>query len=142
MRRLLLIALGVTLAGCGGGGERLSASEYRSKADAICREANQKLKNIGNVSTPAELRAALNEAKPTFEHAIDDLEALKPPEELESKVDTWNGKNDELLSRFDALSEEKDFAKLQAKAQGFGKLNDEANRYARTELGLKDCAEG
>jgi hypothetical protein len=142
VRRLLVIAAGVMLAGCGGGGERLSASEYRSKADAICRAANQKLKGLGNPSTPGNLRSLVKKAKPIAKDAIDDLAALEPPKELESRVDDWNRKNEELLARLDELSEEKDLVKLQGEAQAFSDLNDETNRYARTALGLRDCAEG
>ena len=141
---LAVLALAVlALAGCGGGGGgRLSASEYRSKADAICADANAKLKNIGNPSTPAELRSLLKKARPTLKNAIDKLEALEPPKELEPKVDAWNSKNDRLLDKYDALSKETNLVQLAAKAQELGKLNDEANRYARTQLGLTDCASG
>jgi hypothetical protein len=140
---LVVVPAALVLAACGGGGGgRLSASEYRSKADAICADANQKLKGLGNPSTPAELRSLMKKARPTLKNAIDKLESLEPPKELESKVDQWNDKNDRLLDLYDDLSNETDFAKLQAKAQRLGHLNDEANRYARTQLGLTDCATG
>jgi hypothetical protein len=139
---LAVVPAALVLAACGGGGGRLSAGEYRSKADAICADANQKVKGLGNPSTPAELRSLLKKARPTFKNAIDKLEALQPPKELESKVDEWNSKNDRLLQLYDELSNETDLAKLQTKAQELGNLNDEANRYARTQLGLTDCATG
>ena len=140
---LVVVPAVVVLAACGGGGGgRLSASEYRSKADAICADANQKLKKIGNPSTPAELRSLMKKARPTLKNAIDKLEALEPPKDLEAKVDEWNSKNDRLLQLYDELSNETDLAKLQTKAQELGNLNDEANRYARTQLGLTDCATG
>ena len=142
MRHALLAFAVLALAGCGGGGGRLSAGEYRSKADAICADANAKLKTIGNPSSPAELRSLLKKARPTLKNAIDKLEALEPPKDLEAKVDEWNSKNDRLLEKYDALSKETNLVKLAAKAQELGKLNDEANRYARTQLGLTDCASG
>ena len=144
MRAALAVVPAVlVLAACGGGGGgRLSAGEYRSKADAICADANQKVKGLGNPSTPAELRSLLKKARPTFKNAIDKLEALQPPKELESKVDEWNSKNDRLLQMYDELSKEKNLVKLQRKAEALGRLNDEANRYARTQLGLTDCASG
>jgi hypothetical protein len=145
VRRALLIVIVLALAGCGGGGGgggRLSAGEYRSKADAICAEANKKLANVGNPTSAAELRALLKKARPTLKSAIDKLEALKPPQDLQSKVDTWNGKNDQLLQKYDELSDEKTFAQLQTKAQELGTLNDETNRYAQDQLGLTDCATG
>jgi hypothetical protein len=138
-----VVPAALALAACGGGGGgRLSASEYRSKADAICADANQKLKGLGNPSTPAELRSLMKKARPTFENAIDKLESLDPPKELESKVDAWNRKNDRLLQKYDDLSNETNLMKLQTKAQELGKLNEAANTYARTELGLTDCASG
>jgi hypothetical protein len=142
VRRLAIIPAVLMLAACGGGGGggRLSAGEYRSKADSICADANQKLKSVGNPTTPADLRAALKKARPTLKNAIDKLEALKPPTSLQAKVDTWNSKNDELLSLYDDLTKETSLLKLQAKAQELGKKNNEANAYARTELGLTDCA--
>ena len=140
---LVVVPAVVVLAACGGGGGgRLSASEYRSKADAICADANQKLKKIGNPSTPAELRSLMKKARPTLKNAIDKLESLEPPKDLEPKVDTWNGKNERLLDKYDEVSKERNFVKLQTEAQELAKLNDEANNYARTQLGLTDCASG
>jgi len=141
VRRLAIIPAVLFLAACGGGGgSRLSAGDYRAKADSICADANQKLKSVGNPTTAAELRAALKKARPTLKNAIDKLESLKPPTSLQSKVDTWNAKNDELLRLYDDLTGETSLLKLQAKAQELAKKNDEANAYARTQLGLTDCA--
>jgi hypothetical protein len=143
VRRVLLAVAVLALAGCGGGGGgRLSASEYRSQADAICADANKKLNNLGTPSTPAELRSLMRKARPTLEDAVGKLDGLNPPESLESKADAWNSKNDALLDKYDELSKEKNFIKLQQKAQELGRLNDEANTYARTQLGLHDCATG
>jgi hypothetical protein len=143
VRRCVFAVAVLALAGCGGGGsDRLSAGDYRSKADSICADANAKLNNLGNPRTPAELRALMRKARPTLKNAIDKLEALKPPEDLQSKVDTWNGKNDRLLAKYDELSKETNLIQLQSKAQELSKLNDEANRYAQTQLGLTDCATG
>jgi hypothetical protein len=143
MRRataLLALAL-FGLAACGGGGDgRLTASEYRSKADSICADANKKLNSLGTPSTAAELRRLLKKARPTLKNAIDRLEALEPPESLESKADEWNSKNEALLQKYDELSKEKDIGRLQQKGQELARLNDEANTYARTQLGLTDCA--
>ena len=143
MRRALVLIGVVALAGCGGGGGgRLSASGYRSKADSICADANKKLNNLGNPTTPDELRSLMKKARPTLKNAIDDLEDLEPPKDLESKVDEWNSKNDALLEKYDDLSKEKNLVQLQQKAEELGRLNDEANTYARTQLGLTDCATG
>jgi len=139
----LVLVVALAVAGCGGGGgDRLSASEYRSKADGICADANAKLKNIGNPTSAADLRALMKKARPTLKGAIDKLEALKPPQSLQAKVDTWNGKNDQLLHKYDELTKQQSLIQLQAKAQELAKLNDDANRYARTQLGLTDCATG
>jgi hypothetical protein len=143
MHRIPVAVAVLALAGCGGsGGGRLSASEYRSEADAICAEANTKLTDLGSPSTPAELRELMKKARPTLERAIDDLEALKPPESLASKADEWNGKNDQLLEKYDELSKETDLAQLQKKAQELGQLNEETNAFARAQLGLHECAAG
>ena len=143
MRPILLVVAVLVLAGCGGGGGgRLSADEYRSKADSICADANAKLKNLGNPTTPGELRSLMKKARPTLKSAIDKLEALEPPKDLQSKADKWNSKNDRLLEKYDELSKEKNLIQLQQKAQELARLNDEANTYARTQLGLTDCATG
>jgi Tfp pilus assembly protein PilP len=143
VRRVLLALSVLALSACGGGGDdRLSAAEYRTKADAICRAANQKLENLRSPSTPDELRALMKKAKPTLQQGIDDLEELKPPEELESRVDEWNRKNKELLAKFEELSKETRLVQLGVKAQERESLNDETNRYARAELGLDECGSG
>ena len=138
MHRVPVAVAALALAGCGGGG----LSERVPQADAICADANTKLNDLGSPSTPAELRKLMKKARPTLEHAIDDLEALKPPDSLESKAEEWNGKNDQLLEKYDELSKETNLAQLQKKAQELAQLNDETNAYARARLGLHDCAAG
>jgi hypothetical protein len=137
------LALVFASAACGssGGTEQLSASEYRTKADAICEKANQDLGAIAQPKSPGELDDFVDKAKPVLKNAIDDLEALRPPAELRPAVNRWNAENEKALHGLDELKGAK-LTEIQAKAAEFAQINEDANAIARNELGLKACAAG
>lgn len=49
------VAAVLALPACGGGGERLTKTEYIAAADAICEEANRALNELGEPGSLAEL---------------------------------------------------------------------------------------
>ena len=98
MRRLLVLALAPALllgfAGCGSsddGGGTLSASEFRSKANAICKEGNKQLegvtKGLSDSSSPEQVGKAVSRGLDLLSQQLVKIRALKGPQELDSDVD-------------------------------------------------------
>ncbi len=137
---LLLLTLAGMLAGCGGGGGgSLSASEYRQKADAICKQANEKI-NRFDAKTPAQVRDVAGKIEPLVKDAVSDLKSLDPPKDLQDAANRWNDKNDQLVDGLDKLHNTSSDDELRQEAQKYSNVNDEANRIASDELGLKECS--
>jgi hypothetical protein len=77
---LLLICSGAVLlaTGCGGGsggGDRLSRTEFRSRANHICTDLNRKEQPDLGATTKAGIDRNLSR----LDSAVDDLEGLNPP---------------------------------------------------------------
>lgn len=137
LRLPLLFLLAWTATGCGSGG--LSASEYRQKADAICKQAAEKI-NRYDPKTPAQVRNVAGKIEPIVGDAVADLKDLDPPKDLDDAANRWNDTNDQLVTGLGKLHDTKSDDELRQEAQTYSDLNDEANRIASDELGLKECS--
>jgi hypothetical protein len=143
VRKLLAVlpVLVALAAGCGGGGDTLSAEEYRTQADEICGKANEKLDALGEPESLEEFRSLIEESRPTVEGAVEDLGELEPPEDLEDAHERWMAENEQLLETLDELESVEDEQELQQLGERFTKENEQANQIAREDLGLETCAE-
>ena len=142
MRRLLVVLLLVVpLTGCGGGNERLSASEYRQQAGDICRKANAKLKAFDNPKSVEDFRQLAKKAKRIVGDALDDYRDLKPPESLQDAHDRWLKLEDRILTGLDKAQNLKSEAEVVAFAREYGSVDKEADVIATKQLGVKACAE-
>jgi hypothetical protein len=79
------------MAGCGGGGERLSSSGYVRRASGICTRANR---GVARVDLPAlddgrRAADALARVVVIQRSSIDELRGLRPPERLGSLNQRW-----------------------------------------------------
>lgn len=140
LRSPALLAAILVLAACGGdgGGDRLSAEEYRQQANEICAEANTDLRALQIPDSLDELDAFVADAKPIVDRALEDLDDLEPPQELDGDHDRWVDQNRRMAEALDDLTDAS-LPEVSAKAQEFGRLNQEANESARDDLGLEDC---
>jgi hypothetical protein len=100
---LLAAALAtIALSGCGGsgggGGGSLSKSDYRTKLDALGREAQQAQADVQkglSAKKVAELHARLLAFAATLQHLGDEVSALKPPKDAEAaNAELANGEHD------------------------------------------------
>src|SRR4029077_1973898 len=85
MSLLLLVLVVLVAAGCGGGGsssDQLSASDLKSKANAICADLNKKTQAAAKSQ---DFDTALNATN----DALDKLKALKPPDELKDSYQAF-----------------------------------------------------
>jgi hypothetical protein len=144
VRRALFLLLALALvAGCGGGGERLTRAEYASKADAICGKYNRQTKALQNPTTLKELANVADATLPILDNAIEELRALKPPEDEQETADEWLAEVDKLRAD---LAEIRDKAKandrqgVQAVVPKANEHNERSNELA-TRLGMTVCNE-
>jgi len=144
--RLLVFLLVATLAfaatGCGSSNTKaLSHDEYAAKADAICRKFNRQFHAVGDVSDLPKLAAALDKLVPLFEKALDDLDALTPPESEQATADRWLDQSNSLK---DDLKEIRDKAKVldgdgvEVAQQSGARDVTQANKLAH-KLGMRVC---
>lgn len=134
----------LAVAGCGGGGgggERLSLEEYRSQADAICKEYGDRLDAIGAPNSLDEFGEVMKDGKAIASEQLEKLRELAAPEEIESVVDEAYATLDEQLALFDELiaaAEAEDEAKITSIIDGGEALDKKANDLAK-QAGLTEC---
>lgn len=84
----LLVVVALLLAGCGGGGDRLTKEEYQSEVQGVGETLGDAL---GGVDTEGggidELGGQVDELQTALDSAADDLDELTPPEEVEDAHD-------------------------------------------------------
>jgi hypothetical protein len=139
----------VLAAGCGGGGggsNALSASEFRTQADAICQTSKDTIAGLTEptaASTNAQVSAFLAAGLKASDAQIAQLRALDPPSDLAPTVDQALDLLEQRQTRIRAVADRvaagEDFTKVitQENAQ-ITSLNDRADAKAR-ELGLTVC---
>jgi hypothetical protein len=165
MRRALLLlapiaVLCVLAAGCGGddnggGGEQLTKAEFVTKADAICKEFDDKgdaLKpDLPPGVDPTSASATdeqvdkfgdyLDDVVELFREELDELHDLNPPDELDDQYTKALSLLDETGNEIEEAAEaahDADKDKLKEKLEEAGKHGDEADQIAK-DIGLKEC---
>jgi hypothetical protein len=137
-----LITLALILAGCGGGGgdDRLSKEEFIAAADAICKEANDRIEALGE-PTLENVSEYVTEAEAISREQLGALRALRPPAEDEA---TLNGAYDLIEQQIDlavqgvdALTSGDQAAFQEIDAQ-ITSIEAEADQVAR-DYGLQEC---
>jgi hypothetical protein len=83
---LVAVAASVALlAGCGGGGGRLSKAQYEQRIQADGRDAQAAVVRAqGSINAPGSLATQLAAARNAVKHAADDLDSIKPPKDAEA----------------------------------------------------------
>jgi hypothetical protein len=135
----------VASAGCGGGGgqgdDRLTKEEFIAQADAICKEANDKLDALGEPANIEEVATFAEDAIAIQEDALARLRALKPPAEDEATLNEAYALLDqqvELGRQIVTAAEAGDVAAIEEIVAQGEPINDQADQIA-TDYGLKEC---
>jgi hypothetical protein len=141
--KTLAIVLGAAaLAGCGGGGERLTKDELVAKADSICGKYEKKLDALAEPQSMAEVESLAEEAKPIVADGVDELDQLRPPEELGDEYDRWIVLNRDSVDAIEELKDaaaDGDEARVQQVVQEAARNEKEADALGR-QIGLGECA--
>ena len=133
----------LTLAACGGGGEpRLSQAAYIDRANAICRDVGARQKTLPAPRSTAQIPAYARKALPIFDDALARIRALRPPSELDSKVQEWLrviGTSRKVVADIGKAAARKDVRSVETLGARAVSLGDEGRSLAG-DIGLSDCA--
>ena len=135
---LLLIA---PVAGCGGG---LSEGELVSKGDAICERVNQEIAKEPEPKTAADLEGLAERTVEISDPAIEDMEALEPPGELEDDFGKFVAslkRQRDLTKQIGDAAGAGDTAKIQQVGTEAEKAQTEYRRLSE-KIGFKECGGG
>jgi hypothetical protein len=137
----LLLAAAFAIAACGGE----SKEDFANDADAICKEADEKLDDVDRPSTNDEIPEFLNETLEIAEDTKADLEDLDPPDDVE---DDWNSYLDNVDEGIELVEDARDAAEEGDSERASQILNgdeqqelEEENDQLAEDIGLEDCAE-
>jgi hypothetical protein len=129
------------LAACGGG---LSKSELVEQGDAICKRVNDRVAKEPEPKSAADLEALAKKTIEISDPAIDDMEALEPPGELEEDFDKFVAslkKQRNLTKEIGDAAGANDTAKIQEVAGEAQKAQDEYRKLS-DKIGFKECGGG
>ena len=138
-----VVALAFLASACGGEKERLSRQEYVRQVDAICKKFEDDLDALEEPANADEVAAFVDEAHRVAEDGVADLKELKPPAELEAKVDAWLELNDERVKEIGRAAEATksgDVSAIVEIAREAEETDEKADALAR-EIGLDECVE-
>ncbi len=145
----LVAGLALVAAGCGGGGsDRLSKSEFITRADAICAKYEQRVRTAMKgiqAGSATQLASAIERVLPVIRTGNDELRALEPPENLQDRFDRWMRISDAEVNaakKLDDALRKNDQPAVQAAFAQLQESDAAQDRLAREELGLKGCASG
>jgi hypothetical protein len=131
----------VPLAACGGG---LSKAELVKKGDAICKRVNTEVAKQQEPTDAADLAALAKKTVKLSDPAIDDMEALKPPDELEKTFDAFVAslkKQRNLTKDIGDAAAKGDTAKIQQVATDAQKAQTQYRKLS-DKIGFKECGGG
>ncbi len=135
-------ALALVVAGCGGSGsDSLTLDEFKTQADAICAQYDEKFSALGDPQTPAEAADLVREGKGIASDQLDELNALNAPDEVERQFSEAMDALQQEVDQFDDLAaalDDNDEAKSNEITAALGKLDAKADAVAQ-ELGLEEC---
>jgi hypothetical protein len=129
---------------CGGGGSssaRLSKEDFQGQANAICAKYQKQLDALGTPSSLDEIPDLVDQALVILNKEVDEIAALKPPEELQSDFDKMIAASNKTKAAADDLSsaaKEGDQAAVQKALEEGNAASAEADQLAGT-LGLDSC---
>jgi hypothetical protein len=136
-------ALSVGAAGCGGGGEQLTAEEFVAELSAICDDITAKQDEIGQPQSAEDVVDNGRQTLDAFDDAIAEVEALEPPDELADPagdfIASWKEQRDLLAEIVDVAGEGDEEGIMALVLQG-SDLDTQSDELA-LEMGATACEE-
>ncbi len=143
MRAHAAVALVLLLpvAGCGGG---LSEGELVAEGDKICKRVNEQIAKEPEPKDAAGLERLAQKTVEISDPAIEDMEALEPPGDLEADFEKFVASLKEqrnLTEQIGEAASSGDTAKIQELGGDAQKAQDEYRRLS-DKIGFKECGGG
>jgi hypothetical protein len=141
LRILAVVGAGASLAGCGGGGDRLTMEELSARADEVCARFEKSLDALEEPQSMGEIGPYAEQARPIVEDAVAELRKLEPPDDVAATWDRWMALNDQSIDALSDLAHAAaagDAARVREVAAEAAAADDRADALAG-ELGLQDC---
>ena len=135
------LSLLVLVAACGGG---LSKSQLVAKGDAICKRINTRMAKEPDPKTTADLQRLAKRTVELSDPAIDDMEELEPPSDLEDdfkKLVASLKRQRDLTKKIGDAAGKGDTAEVQELGAQAQKAQDEYRRLTG-KIGFKECGGG
>jgi hypothetical protein len=144
VRSGIAIAAAFFLAACGGGGGGGGGqSQFRQQADAICKQYEGKLNELGSPSSLDDLGDFIDKAVPIIAEGNNKLAELEAPEDLS---DDWaramelQDENLQVARDLQKAIHGNDTARVQELVSKLGATDAESTRLARN-VGLENCGQ-
>lgn len=145
---ILLVALGVLLAGCGGGSEQPSKAEFIEQWDSICHTYNDRQETIledlpaePSVENLPQFADVLRELAPVVREGIAELRKVQPPEADQAVIDAILADVEESADRLDDAADAAESGDLEAVVAAAQSLADSNQRVeqAAADYGFQEC---
>jgi hypothetical protein len=136
-----LAALTIGAAACGGGSDTLSEDDYINELEDICSRADGDLRDIED---PEDFRAivdAADDAISITSDAIDDINELEPPDDLEGDHEDFVAALEDVVSGFEELrdaADDEDEEALSQAGENIAEASADADNVAE-DLDADDC---
>ena len=115
--------------------------DFVERADAVCRDAEERTGQIEQPRTLSGIPAYADEISAVGEELRSDLEELDPPSEVEAEFDRYLANVDEGLEKVDELSAAAGGGDERQVEQIAGEISalDEENERLADAIGFEDC---
>jgi hypothetical protein len=131
----------LVLVACGGG---LSEGELVAEGDKICKRVNDQIAKEPEPTTAEDLKRLAEKTVEISDPAIEDMEALEPPGELEADFEKFVAslkRQRDLTEQIGEAAGAGDTAKIQELGQQAGRAQTEYRELSQ-KIGFKECGGG
>ena len=140
-RAAVAVLIILPLAACGGG---LSKGELVAEGDKICKKVNDQVAKEPEPVNAKDLQALAEKTVEISDPAIEDMEELEPPDDLEKDFDAFVAslkKQRDLTEQIGKAAGAGDTAKIQELGTEAQKAQEEYRRLSN-KIGFKECGGG
>ncbi len=133
----------VLVAGCGGGGSKLTHTQFVSKANAICADYNARTAKLAAPNSFDSVVTYASQLRKIAEDDVGKFEKLNPPDEDRANWKAFGKSGDQLIAAagdLEKAAKDRDAAKIQQLLDEAKTRSAESKRIG-TAMGTPACAQ-